>query len=256
MSRKAATTAETKGRRISRKAAGPPRPTKRQIAKMRNQELAEACMKRAPKSKLQRRSKVRTDLAVAAKAISRFQSEGAVRSEAPTPERLRKARGTAKVMTMASATERMLGGKPMTVIVDRRVMRFEHGPVERLASKKLLDKNRHLNEILLTAANKYREKYDQAGIDTLMSADYLRPYVDGSRRPATGGAFEPYVSASKAMEPDEVRGAVDAIVLREDDLMQVGRKLSGYHGNQARASAVVLLRLGLRQLAKHFNLVP
>jgi hypothetical protein len=145
-----------------------------------------------------------------------------------------------------------------------RAYHCEDAPIERLAARKALASDEGGNRTLLEAGKRYYEHWYLAGLNGLGAIDLTRA-GGGDGSPACG---MPTTEAA-AHHRREFRAALDAlgkagkrlsevvdlVVLHEQEIEAIARKVSGYKDKTA-ATAVTLdrLRTGLECLARHFRI--
>jgi hypothetical protein len=205
----------------------------------------------------------RSDSKIAASAIRKFRKAGPIASAAPTPERLLRAGGAARIETFRSPVHVSQDGCTETTLVPTLRIRIEESPLMRLRARGLLTKIPKVsgrNELLAAAGERYLGHWRGAGLSPLRAIDFTKDRVSGGstgllRTERQLAHFQAYESAERALG-NHLGKVVDAVVLKECEPLEVGREISGYRQpQQATAVALHLLRAGLETLALHFGLM-
>lgn len=145
-----------------------------------------------------------------------------------------------------------------------KVLRLEDAPLDRLAARNQLHpRDARLNRIYKEAGEEYYRDYMLSGMSQLKAMDPSRIQVDGNAGsrdglPATASAEfhrKRFFAAQRYIGP-EFSPIVDAVVLREEALTEVGKRVRAAWSNGA-SSAVALdrLTLGLSRAAVHYGMM-
>ena len=198
---------------------------------------------------------------VASSALRRFKAIGPVLAETPSPERLLRDAGHARVergITFVDVVD--AAGEITSAAVIAHRIRVTTGPLERMGGKGHLDPDPFRNGALLSAGRRYLSLWSQAGLSPIQGQDpgKIRSTAVGAGMLGTERkceAFSAYCAASDAMDFRE-RLAVDAIVLHDTPIQDVGQKLGR---KTDRSSAITIgtyaMRCGLEKLAIHFGML-
>lgn len=195
-------------------------------------------------------------------ALVHFHAEGYRRPDGPTPERLVRAQGGARVETFFEVVEVADGDTFRATPVKFARIKIADAPFDRLKHRgQLAPNDQGLNNILGKAGDEYRSYWDSAGLEPISAIDPTREPGGGSGvfglfgSEAAAQAFAVY-SAARAAVASDFRDPLDAIVLYDRDPFDVGRRYSAYSSEkQAVACALHDVRRGLVALAKHFGLL-
>ena len=206
------------------------------------------------------RKKSKRKTAVAERALNSFRDKSGDRqSQGPTPERLLKAGGAARVQKFAESAP-VAGtfdeGKFESVDVTlARVVLSDDGPIARLRGRgQLAPGDKDLNSALGEAAKMLQREWARAGRETVKAIDTTRQFIDGgSGVLAMEAAMDASIGYRASVDaiPDDFRLAVIGVVIDERETADVGRQISGYR-DQGMATAVCMfaLRRGLKALAR------
>ncbi len=196
-------------------------------------------------------------------ALRRLRLLGETSPEVTTPERLLQAAGRARVEAFSRPVEVERDGRAETETAEAYRIRIDDGPIARLRARNLLAVGPDAavrNALLAAAAARYRQHWYLAGLYALNAIDFMRERVSGGtagllRTERQVTHFKAYGAAVASLSTD-ARRVVDAVVLRDRELVDIGREFSGYkQEKQATAVALYVLRSGLQALAKHFGLM-
>ena len=199
---------------------------------------------------------------IAASALEKFSRAGYRAPVGPTPERLLKSAGFAKVDRFHEVVEVSRGDTFEPVTVEFSRVRAQDGRLEKLAARRALaPESSKTNLILFHAGLRYRKNWEKAGCDTLKGMDPTRESCGGSGKfglfgsEAQANAWAVHNASRAAMFAD-FRAPVDAIVLEEREVEDVGRQFGAYrHAAMATAVAMFILRGGLKMLAVHYGMI-
>lgn len=146
-----------------------------------------------------------------------------------------------------------------------KVMRLEDAPLDRLAARgQLHPRDPRLNRIYKEAGEEYYRDYMLSGMSQLKAMDPSRIVIDGGAIGSSGGLPATLAAefhrkrffAAQRYIGTEFSPIVDAVVLREEPLIDVGRRISGHaSNNSATAVAMDRLSLGLSRAAVHYGLM-
>lgn len=197
---------------------------------------------------------------VASSALRRFQGSGALAGAVPSPQRLLRDAGHAHIERSISIVPVVRNGESDSVAVKGARIRITIGPLERMGGKGHLDPDAGRNAALLAAGRRYLSLWTQAGLSPLKGQDpgkirgtAASDGLLGTERKCE--AFALYGAASDAMDFRE-RVAVDAIVLHETSLEDVGQRIGR---KTDRSSSITIasheMRCGLEALALHFGMI-
>ncbi len=216
--------------------------------------------KRRSKRKAKARAAMPSGIEISTSALKSFRRSGFRAPDGPTPERLLKAGGHARVENFSEVVEVSKGDKFEPVAVSMIRMRIEDSPFERMcARKQLAPKDPALNLILARAGIQYREARAKAGLEGIKSVDFGRVGHGGSggllTTEAQCQAFQVFNGALKSMSPI-CQKVVGAIVLDDRTAVDIGREISAYtHPISATAIGMYVLQIGLAAMARHFGLL-
>ncbi len=216
--------------------------------------------KRRSKRKAKARAAMPSGIEISTSALKSFRRSGVRAPDGPTPERLLKAGGHARVENFSEVVEVSKGDNFEPVAVSMIRMRIEDSPFERMcARKQLAPKDPALNLILARAGIQYREARAKAGLEGIKSVDFGRVGHGGSggllTTEAQCQAFQVFNGALKSMSPI-CQKVVGAIVLDDRTAVDIGREISAYtHPISATAIGMYVLQIGLAAMARHFGLL-
>ncbi len=204
-----------------------------------------------------------TSIAIAERALSRFQRHGAKAAAVPTPQRLVRDAGHARVeRTLEFVPIVTADGTPDVAVIRAAHVRVTGEAFERMGARGLLapgdaDRNRQL----LAAARRFQRDWHEAGLSPLQGQDpgkirstSIHPgLLCGGERQSN--AWDEYRQALAVLDRGE-RIAVEAIVLHDKLAVWVGSKISGLvdKGGQ-KATGMYAFRGGLEKLAVHYGLL-
>ncbi|ATQ67911.1 hypothetical protein CQW49_08445 [Methylosinus trichosporium OB3b] len=198
--------------------------------------------------------------AVAESAIRKFEAQGSRRSEAPTPERLLKAGGAARVERIIDTTVVMDGSRTAEVEIEAVRVRVDDDPFARLCNGKIIDRRPARNLALCNAGLRYRQAWQSATAGNIRGARFAE-HVDGGKgaglfgTESAAGALQAFRKMRAAVRPRAL-AVLDAIVLREADLVDAGRQFTGYKAEiQARTCALTLLSIALESVAEAIGII-
>ncbi len=195
--------------------------------------------------------------------LRRFAREGYRAPQAPSPERIMRARGTARIERFSEVVEVARGDKFEPAAVDFVRMRVDDGPLSRLRDRNQLDKTDRLANLALARAGEmYRDSFFRAGLDPLRALDPTQEIAGGRGGPvglwrseAQAQALRKFRAARDAI-PEDFRAALEAIVLADRELVDIGRQIGAYRdAKMAGAVALFILRRGLAALARHYGVI-
>jgi hypothetical protein len=198
----------------------------------------------------------------ARKLLVDFHRSGYRAPEGPNVERLLRAGDAAHVETFSEVVEVARGDKFEAVSVDFVRMRIDDGPLARLRDRGQLDRDdKARNWALAMAGEKYRQMFFRSGLDPLHSLDLTREvavaFSPGGmwRSESQVEALQHYRDAREAI-PEDFREPLAAIVLRDREIVDVGREIGAYKdAKMAGAVALFILRRGLAALARHYKMI-
>jgi len=206
------------------------------------------------------RRKSKRQIAKAERALKAFRDKAGDRqSLGPTPERLLKAAGAARIEKFEESAEvagSFNDGMVETVEVTlARVRLSDDGPITRLCARgQLAPEDKGLNAILGKAARRLRDEWARAGRETVQAIDTTRELVDGGPGLlAMESAIDASIHyrAALAVIPAGYRPFVVGVVIDQQAPRVVGRKITGYRNvNAAAAVCMWALQRGLLALAK------
>ncbi|MBG0811214.1 hypothetical protein IY145_17805 [Methylosinus sp. H3A] len=195
-------------------------------------------------------------------AIKKFEALGSRRSEAPTPERLMRAGGAAKVERFADTAVVVNGSRAAEVEIEAVRVVVADDPFTKLCNGGHVHKKPGRNLQLCTAGIRYREVWRQASQGGAIRGPSWNERVQGGRSPGLFGSESAAQSLLKftkmraAIGDRDHQKAVEAIVLEDRPPEDVGREISGYAAPApARAVSMHALRRGLEALARHLGLI-
>ncbi len=158
--------------------------------------------------------------------------------------------------------ERIAHSGADSYVSDTGLRTFKDEPIQRLAARGKLDKDKDINAKLFEAAERYWENYYLANMSPLASFDPTRVFSGGGE----GGCGMP-VSERQAIARSAHRSAiasvetrllkvVDRIVLQfQGDLVTIGREASGAASpDVCRTVAMERLVAGLWALSRHYGI--
>jgi hypothetical protein len=198
------------------------------------------------------------------KAFRATPVDGDRNAEEPTLERLIHAGESVETESFESVVDLPEGVRTKPVFVKAKRMRIEDSPLARLErGGHLGDPHvKGLNAIRAAAGAMYRLHWYEAGMAGAIPAmDPSKPFV-GNLTPAgltrvegKEGHYSKFVAAANCL-PHEFRRVVDAVVLQERGLLDIGAEVC-YSKSEKIITAIVLhtLRHGLQRLARHFRIV-
>ena len=208
-------------------------------------------------------------IAIADSALRRFKRSGAMAADAPTPERLVRDAGYARVeRTLTFVDVPSADGEMMSAVLKGAHVRVTSEAFERMGARGLLAPgDADLNRDLLTTARRFYKSWYDAGLSPirgqdpgkirstashdglLVGPDELR----GAERQAE--AWKGYRAALAVLDRRE-RVAVEAIVLHDKLAVWVGSKISGLvDKGGAKAVGMYALRAGLEKVAVHYGII-
>jgi hypothetical protein len=198
--------------------------------------------------------------ALAEVAVRKFGAMGATRSDGPTPERLLRAGGAARVERFTEAEERWNDeeGRPETVEVERVRIRADASPFERLCKGRFVAKDKNRNFVLCQAGLRYRETWTKTGLTGPRSVDFGRVGVSTNSglfaTEMAASAFNLLTKIEQAMQREQTR-VCRGVILEDREAVDVGRDVTGYAApKQAAGTAMFLLRSGLESAARVLGL--
>lgn len=199
---------------------------------------------------------------VAASALERFSRAGERLPQGPTPERLLKARGSARIQRFTEKGEVSKGD--IFEEIDLNLVRVvvDDGPIARLRSRCQLSPGEpSANAILARSAEMFRAAWMKAGQEQLKAQDPTKEIFGGSGMSGPFGseamidAFDAYSQALDAI-PKDFRVTVRAVALEDREPVEVGREITKYRdAAMATAACMFDLRRGLKALALHYGLI-
>lgn len=197
---------------------------------------------------------------VAEAAIRKARSIGYRASAMPTPERLLRAAGDARLEMVHEVVEVADGDKfkSETVEVARVVVTVDS--FTRACQKGRMHRQPERNAVLCMAGIRYRSAWRGAGLDGLRGRDLERIGSGGATgllaSEAAAAAFREFARLKEAI-PRDFRDAVETVVLQEAPAYDAGRRalLPGDKRNPSTVG-MALLRLGLDALARAAGLLP
>jgi len=204
----------------------------------------------------------RDPVAAAARTIRKFQSADGRRPDAPTPERLAKAGGAARVERFTEEEEVFHPGGRVKFEVECARFRVADDTLARLANGGFLARDPERNAALAQAGLIYRSAWRRATGGAGPAGVSWAERVDGGTKT---GLLEAESSASglhalrrmrAAIVPRSALPIVEMIVLEDGELVDAGRRFCGYQAQiQARTAALVFLTIGLEAIAETIGLI-
>lgn len=201
----------------------------------------------------------------AAKALATFSAQAAERGQrapdGPTPERLLRARGSARVELGATPVLVDRDGETLVERVETLRVRVTDDPLSVLSARGMLGRDREANRVALFAGRALHEAWITGQLSALRSID-----ID-----ATGGglavgavvkteaqweALRVYRTGMHPLSVDE-RRVVQAVAIDEQSPASAGALITGYAaGKQSRAVAMYVLSTGLAKAALALGFDP
>ena len=198
----------------------------------------------------------------ARKMLAKFKTSGYREPEGPNVARLLRAGESARVETFSEVVEVSRGDEFEAVAADFVRMRLDDGPLARLRDRNQLDRaDKFRNLALAEAGDKYRQTFFRAGLDPLGAIDPSKE-VSAAYSPNGLWRCESQIEALQKFRaardsiPEDFREPLDALVLHDRDLADIGREVGAYKdAKMAGAVALFILRRGLTALARHYRML-
>jgi hypothetical protein len=134
-------------------------------------------------------------------------------------------------------------------------------PFHRLYASGLLHKTKATNDALYYVGEKYSKDYGAAGGTLLKQPPaYVKPLrrMNDEYRGVPTVLVDKclsYHQAAQTLDALEIREVVEGIVVYGQQIVDVGKRYSGYSTtNQARAAAITAIRIGLIALKLHYGM--
>lgn len=134
-------------------------------------------------------------------------------------------------------------------------MVFDQWPLKRLHARG------HITHVEFEAGRRYYEHWYHSGLSPIGAVDLGKVGQGSEPKPGMAvserQAYHRRAYRQGVAALDEFRVYVDGIVLREEDPEVVGKRFTGRtQTQQSRAIAIEMLKLGLKRLAKAYELEP